>query len=123
MDFMASPFLCLIGFVSAIGGTKVSINSSLFLLFADLIWFDYGTAPLMFRERLMVQVETIFLWNGKLIIHHFVAFDGISFIYYSTKSFRLKSEQEYWQTISKVTKSLSTAELEEYQDIFSFFDR
>ena len=77
----------------------------------------------MFRERLMVQVETIFLWNGKLIIHHFVAFDGISLIYYSTESFRLKSEQEYWQTFSKVTKSLSTAELEEYQDIFSFFDR
>ena len=74
----------------------------------------------MFRERLMVQVEAIFLWNGKLTIHHFLVFDGTSFIYYSTESFRMKSEQEYWQ---KVTKSLSTAELEEYQDIFSFFDR
>ena len=93
MVFIASPFLGLIGFVSAIGGTTISISSSLFCCL--LPKFDYGTAPLMFRERLMVQVETIFLWNGKLIIHHFAAFDSMTLIYYSTESFRLKSEQEY----------------------------
>ena len=46
MVFIASPFLGLIGFVSAIGGTAVSISSSLFfaVCWFDLIWLRYSSS-------------------------------------------------------------------------------